>query len=221
MGLRLVFLGPPGAGKGTQAKRVAAARGIAHVSTGDMLRSAVARGTEAGKKAKVIMEAGGLVSDDIVLEMVKERLTSDAAEGFILDGYPRTVRQAEDLEKALGEHSTALDGVVDFKLAADRAIARFAGRRSCPKCGAVYHVTANPPKQAGVCDKDGQALIHRADDQPDVIRKRFVEYDAKTAPLADHYRREGLLIDVDADGDVEDVAKRLEAALKARVPGPR
>ncbi len=221
MGLRLVLLGPPGAGKGTQAKRLAERRGLAHVSTGDMLRSAVARGTDAGKKAKAIMESGGLVPDDVVLEMVKERLESDAAEGFILDGYPRTTRQAEDLEKALADHSLALDAVVNFALQIDRAIERFAGRRSCPKCGEVYHLEAKPPKMFGACDKDGTALVQRPDDSPNVIRTRMAEYEEKTLPLILYYMREGLLLEVDADGDIEEVFGRLEGAVAQREAGER
>lgn len=221
MGLRLVFLGPPGAGKGTQAKRLASQRGLAHVSTGDMLRSAVARGTEAGKKAKAIMDSGGLVPDEVVLEMVKERLDTDAAEGFILDGFPRTTKQAEDLEKTLADRSQALDAVVNFALPIDRAIQRFAGRRSCPKCGEVYHIEAKPPKMHGACDKDGTALVQRPDDSPTVIRTRMAEYEDKTLPLILYYMREGLLLEVDADGDIEEVYGRLDHAVSQREAGER
>ncbi|HVY60499.1 MAG TPA: adenylate kinase [Planctomycetota bacterium] len=214
--MRLVFLGPPGAGKGTQAVRYAQEHKLPHVSTGDMLRAAVAAGSPAGKKAKPIMDAGGLVSDDIVLACVEERLDSDAKVGFILDGYPRNVQQATDLETVLGKRGMALDGCVNFELAIEAIVPRMAGRRSCPKDGSVYHVTGNPPKVAGKCDKCGGDLVQRADDKEEVVRERMKTYAQKTEPLIEHYRRKGLLINVDADGGVDQVYGRLCDALKGR-----
>jgi adenylate kinase len=214
--VRLVFLGPPGAGKGTQAVRYAQENKLPHVSTGDMLRAAVAAGTPAGKKAKGIMEAGGLVSDDIVLACVEERLDSDAKVGFILDGYPRNVQQAKDLEAVLGKRGMSLDGVVNFELAIESIVPRMAGRRSCPKDGSVFHVTGNPPKVAGKCDKCGGDLVQRADDKEEVVRERMKTYAQKTEPLIQHYAGKGLIINVDADGNVEAVYKRLAEALKGR-----
>ena len=215
--MRLVFLGPPGAGKGTQAVRYAKESTLPHVSTGDMLRDAVAKGTAAGKKAKPIMEAGGLVSDDIVLACVEERLGTDAKAGFILDGYPRNVQQAKDLETVLARHGMSLDGVVNFDLKIETIVPRMAGRRSCPKDGAVYHVTGNPPKKAaGKCDLCGGDLVQRADDKEEVVRERMKTYAQKTEPLIQHYAEKGLIITVDADGGVEQVYKRLSDALKGR-----
>jgi adenylate kinase len=214
--VRLVFLGPPGAGKGTQAVRFARECGIAHVSTGDMLRSAVAAGTPAGKKAKPIMEAGGLVPDEVVLEMVDERLASDAKKGFVLDGYPRNAKQAQDLAGLLERRGLRLDAAVNFELSEDVIVPRMAGRRSCPTCGRVYHVKANPPRREGVCDDDGTALIQRADDREDVVRERMRTYHDKTAPLIAYYAARGQLVTVDAAGGVDDVYGRLERALAAR-----
>lgn len=221
--MRLVFLGPPGAGKGTQAVRAAQELGIAHVSTGDMLRSAVARGTPAGKKAEPIMKAGGLVPDEVVLEMVDERLGSDAAEGFILDGYPRTLKQGEDLDRILSRRGMKLDAALELELAEEVIVPRMAGRRSCPKDGRIYHVTANPPKVPGVCDACGGPLIQRPDDREEVVRKRMEEYRAKTTPLTDWYRAKGILVRVDANGTVDQVWARVKEALSkvAKAKGGR
>lgn len=214
--MRLVFLGPPGAGKGTQAVRYAQENKLPHVSTGDMLRAAVQKGTPAGLKAKSIMESGGLVSDDVVLACVEERVDSDAKTGFILDGYPRNVQQANDLDGVLGKRSMTLDGCVNFDLAIDVIVPRMAGRRSCPKCGSVFHVTGNPPKTAGKCDKGCGDLTQRADDKEDVVRERMRTYTLKTEPLIQHYQKKGLLITVDANGAPAEVYGRLGKALAGR-----
>lgn len=214
--MRLVFLGPPGAGKGTQAVRFAAENKLPHVSTGDMLRAAVAAGTPAGKKAKPIMDTGGLVSDDIVLACVEERLDGDAKGGFILDGYPRNVTQAQDLERVMAKRGMSLDGVVNINLSPDVIVPRMAGRRSCPKDGSVYHLTSNPPKVAGKCDKCGTDLIQRPDDVEEVVNERMLTYAQKTEPLVKYYRDKGLLIDVDGNGGVDQVYRRLGDALAAR-----
>ncbi len=209
----LVLLGPPGAGKGTQAKLLARDLGIPHISTGDMFRDHKARGTEIGKKVQAIMDAGGLVPDEITNDMVKERLgRPDVAKGFILDGYPRTTAQAEFLDGVLRSLGRTLDRVLDYDVAQKLLVERMSGRRSCPKCGAVYHLTSSPPKQAGHCDRDGAELILRADDRPETVANRLKEYEAKTAPLKRYYQQRGMLAEVNGVGTPEEIlgaAKRV------------
>ena len=214
--MRLVFLGPPGAGKGTQAITYAQRHKLPHVSTGDMLRAAVAKGSPAGLKAKPIMDAGGLVGDDIVLACVEERLDSDASVGFILDGYPRNVQQAKDLAAAMAKRGMKLDAVVNFDIPVEVIVPRMAGRRVALKSGRTYHLTANPPKVAGKCDVTGEDLIQRDDDREEVVRKRMTTYAEKTEPLIRHYAAEGLLVTVDANGAMADVEARLEKALAGK-----
>ncbi|MHC4389946.1 MAG: adenylate kinase [Planctomycetota bacterium] len=210
---RFVFVGPPGVGKGTQAKLLAARDGLAHISTGDMLRSAVKNGTPAGLKAKPIMDRGDLVPDNVVLELVGERLEEqDACAGFILDGYPRNPSQAADLGKLLKERGMTLSGVVSLELNEDVIVPRLSGRRVCSG-GHVFHATQNPPKQEGVCDTCGEALFQRDDDKEDVVRDRMRTYHEKTAPLISFYRDAGLLITVNAAGAVEEVTERVKEAL--------
>lgn len=214
--MRLLFMGPPGVGKGTQAKRFAHERGLCHISTGDMLRQAVQRGTPAGLQAKPVMERGALVSDALVLELVDERLGEpDAAAGFILDGYPRNPRQAADLARLLEQRGEGLDAVVALTMDVEHIVPRLSGRRSCPECGAVYHVSGNPPKEPGRCDRDRAELVQRPDDQEDVIRDRMATYVEQTAPLIAFYRDAGLLRGVSCEGSVDDVAARLSAVLGA------
>lgn len=214
--MNLVLLGPPGAGKGTQAKMLAQAYQIPHISTGDMFRDHKARGTDIGKKIQAIMDAGGLVTDDITNAMVNERLTrADVARGFILDGYPRTTAQAEHLQGLLASMRRAIDRVVSYEVATELVVERIGGRRSCPTCGAVYHVTASPPKQAGRCDKDGAALVLRADDRPENVKKRMEEYAAKTSPLKRFYAERGLVTEIDGVGAPEAIL----AATRAALPG--
>jgi len=197
----LVLLGPPGAGKGTQAKLLAAELAIPHISTGDMFRDHKARGTEIGKQIQAIMDSGGLVTDDITNAMVKERLARpDCAPGFILDGFPRTAAQAQYLDGLLGAAGRKIDRALSYEVAEDALVERISGRRSCPKCGAVYHVTATPPKQAGLCDKDGTALVLREDDRPENVRKRMQEYSAKTEPLKRFYADRGQVSVIDGLG---------------------
>ncbi len=211
----LVLLGPPGAGKGTQAKLLAQRYGIPHISTGDMFRDHKARGTEIGKKIQAVMDAGGLVTDDITNAMVDERLSRpDVAGGFILDGFPRTTAQAEHLERFLRSSSRRIDTVVSYEVATDLIVDRIGGRRSCPKCGAVYHVSANPPKRAGVCDGDGAALVHREDDKPVNVKKRMQEYAEKTEPLKRFYRERKLVTEIDGVGSPESILASTGAALK-------
>jgi adenylate kinase len=197
----LVLLGPPGAGKGTQAKLLTTELRIPHISTGDMFRDHKARGTELGKQIQVIMDAGGLVTDDITNAMVKERLgRPDCASGFILDGYPRTAAQAEFLDGLLAAMGRGITRALSYEVAEDALVERISGRRSCPKCGAVYHVTSTPPKKEGVCDKDGSALVLREDDKPENVRKRMQEYAAKTEPLKRFYSARGLVSVLDGIG---------------------
>jgi adenylate kinase len=197
----LVLLGPPGAGKGTQAKLLAAELAIPHISTGDMFRDHKARGTEIGKRIQAIMDSGGLVTDDITNAMVQERLgRPDCGPGFILDGYPRTAQQAQYLDDLLARAGRKIARALSYEVAEDALVERISGRRSCPKCGTVYHVTGSPPKQAGLCDKDGTALTLRDDDRPENVRKRMQEYTAKTEPLKRFYADRGLVAVLDGIG---------------------
>jgi adenylate kinase len=186
--VRLVLLGPPGAGKGTQAVRIAEEFALPHISTGDILRQAVRDQTSLGLEAKKIMDAGGLVSDDIMLGIIRERLAeSDALKGFILDGYPRTLPQAEALDGLLGEADAPPVLVANIDVDSEELVKRIAGRRSCPKCGAVFNVHIKPPQKEGVCDSCGSELIQRADDKEETVRNRLSIYDKQTKPLLDYY----------------------------------
>jgi adenylate kinase len=213
----LVLLGPPGAGKGTQAKLLAEAYGIPHVSTGDMFRDHTARGTEIGKRIKAVMNAGGLVTDDITNAMLNDRLgRPDVAGGLILDGYPRTTAQAEHLEHLLEGAGRRIDGVLSYEVPLELLLDRIGGRRSCPKCGAVYHVTSSPPRRPEVCDRDGAALVRRDDDKPENVTKRMQEYDDKTRPLKRFYRDRGVLLDVDATRTPEAILASSRDVLRGR-----
>ena len=215
--MNLVLLGPPGAGKGTQAKRLAARFGIPQVSTGDILRKAVKDGTELGKQAGPIMAAGKLVPDDLVVGIVRDRLLQpDAATGFILDGFPRTIPQAEKLEQALASFKRKLEAVISLEVPIDTLVERISGRRSCPRDGSVYHVVQNPPRREGFCDLCGASLVQREDDKPEAVRTRMQAYAADTAPLRDFYARRGLLRVVDGVGAPEAIEAAVVAALKPR-----
>jgi adenylate kinase len=210
----LILLGPPGAGKGTQAKLLAPEYGVPHVSTGDMFREHKARGTEIGKKIQAIMDAGGLVTDDVTNAMVKERLSRpDVANGFILDGYPRTTAQAEYLQGLLASTGRALHRVLSYEVPEELVVERISGRRSCPKCGAVYHVSGNPPRRGGYCDKDGQALVQRDDDKPENVKKRMQEYADKTWPLKRFYQERQLVSEIDGVGTPEGILAATKVAL--------
>ena len=213
--MRLVLLGAPGSGKGTQAQRLTARRGVPQVSTGDLLREAVAAGTELGRAAKAVMDAGQLVDDRTMLGIIRERLARpDAKRGFILDGFPRTIVQADGLARLLDEIGQPVDGVVLFDIDPLVLERRLAGRRTCRRCGRVFHVESNPPRPGELCT-DGRPhdLFQRPDDSEETVRKRLAVYRERTQPLIDYYAAKGLLRRIDADGSLDDVDARLEAAI--------
>ena len=190
----VILLGGPGAGKGTQAARIVADYALPHISTGEMLRAAVAKGTEMGREAQKFMESGSLVPDEVVIGVVRERLSEpDAGDGFLLDGFPRTVPQAEALDAMLGDTGRAITHVVLIDVPAEELVQRIAGRRSCSQCGKIYNVTFDPPKAEGVCDLDGAALSQRADDNEETVRNRIAVYEQQTAPLVGYYENKGVL----------------------------
>jgi adenylate kinase len=205
--MRLVLLGPPGAGKGTQAQRIAAKYKIPHLSTGEMLRDAVAAGTEVGRRAKAIMDAGRLVPDDVMNRLIAERIAQpDAARGFVLDGFPRTLAQAEALDALLEERDQGLDAVLEFAVDDDALVERISGRYACAKCGAGYHDRFKQPKVPGVCDVCGsREFVRREDDNAATVRARLDAYHAQTAPLLPYYRDKGLLSAVDGMGEIDQV----------------
>lgn len=218
--LNLVLLGPPGSGKGTQAKVLAEEYHIPHVSTGDMLRDEVRRGTTLGVQAKEIMDSGGLVPDKIVAGMILQRLDrKDCARGVILDGYPRNVEQAEVLDGILAELGRTLERVVLIDVADDEIVRRLSGRRSCPQCGRVYHLEYNPPADGRACDDCGSELTQRDDDREDVVRERLRQYHEKTAPLIGYYRHRGLLVGIDGAQGMEIVTKAVIEAIGAPADG--
>ncbi len=212
---RVIFLGAPGAGKGTQARRLAAETGVPQVATGDMLREAVAEGTPLGREAKRYMDSGALVPDEVVIGLVDERLAkSDAAGGYVLDGFPRTVAQAEALDGLLGRRRQELDRVIFFDVSRPELIRRLTGRRICRQCGTAFHLVSAPPKTAGRCDRCGGELYQREDDAEATVARRLDVYETQTAPLLDYYRRRGLLVRVAGEGAMEEVADRIRKAVK-------
>ena len=213
--VRLVLLGPPGAGKGTQAVRIARDFELPHISTGDILRQAVRDATPLGLEAKKIMDAGQLVSDEIMLGIIKERLgQSDARAGFILDGYPRTLPQAEALDGLLGEKATPPVLVANVHVDNEELVRRIGGRRSCPSCGAVFNVHFKPPEKDGVCDDCGTHLVHRDDDKEATVRKRLEVYDQQTKPLLEYYGEK--MSTVDGRGTPDEIYSKLEEILRSR-----
>ena len=213
--MRLILLGPPGAGKGTQAAWLKDTYGIPQLSTGEMLREAVAKGTEVGREAKSIMEAGRLVSDEVINRIVAERIDQpDCASGFILDGFPRTVPQAEALDHMLAERGLALDAVIEFHVDRDALVERISGRFSCAKCGAGYHDRFKPTKVAGVCDVCGATeFVRRKDDNAETVAARLDAYEAQTAPLLPFYRSKGLILTVDGMAPIDEVTDALRQSL--------
>jgi adenylate kinase len=213
--MNIILLGPPGAGKGTQASRLVEQRSMVQLSTGDMLRAAVAAGTEVGRKAQAVMAAGELVSDEIVDKILSDRLDEpDIAAGFILDGYPRTAVQADSLDRLLAEKGLHLDHVVELEVDEDALVERIAGRFSCAKCNTPYHDTFKQPVVAGVCDVCGSTEFkRRADDNEDAVRTRMAEYRAKTAPILPHYDAQGIVRRVDGMAPIGQVSKAIDAIL--------
>jgi len=204
--MRLILLGPPGAGKGTQAKMLKEKFSIPQISTGDMLRKAVSNDTELGNRARAYMSDGQLVPDNIVIELIKEKIKeSDCAGGFILDGFPRTIVQAEKLDETLAEMKLDIDAVLDFEVDAQELIVRLTGRRSCSNCGAMFHDETRPPEKSGVCDCCGEELYQRPDDNKQTILKRLEVYESETAPLKEYYRKQGNLKTLAGRGSVEEI----------------
>jgi adenylate kinase len=212
--MRIVLLGAPGAGKGTQAGVLASKNGVAHVASGDLFRKHLGEGTELGKLAKTFMDKGDLVPDDVTVKMVLERIAeADAADGYVLDGFPRTAAQADALDAALAAAGQVLDATPLIEVETEELVRRLAGRWICRTCQTPYHEQTAPPKQAGVCDKDGGELYQRDDDKAEVVRARLETYENLTAPLIDHYDGQGKLVRVNGQQDVEQVTADLLAAV--------
>ena len=215
--MNLILLGPPGAGKGTQAQALTKSRGLAQLSTGEMLRAAVASGTEIGRKAKSVMESGALVSDEIVVRIIADRIDEpDCARGFILDGFPRTTAQAEALDRMLADKGLALDGVIEMTVDDAVLVKRITGRYICAKCGAGYNEQFKPTKVDGICDSCGATEFdRRADDKEETVRSRLAAYYAQTAPVLPFYRAKGILRQVDGMAEMDEVGRQIEALLDA------
>lgn len=212
--MRIILLGPPGSGKGTQASALEARESIPHIASGDLLRANVRDHTELGRRAKPYMDRGELVPDDLILDMMAERLSEpDARQGYVLDGFPRTVAQAEALAERLEQLGAQLDAVVYLNVPEAEILRRLSGRRTCPSCNAIYHVDTMPPRRAGVCDKCGTALIQRDDERPEVVRNRLEVYAEQTQPLLDYYRQRGLLREIDGMIGVENVLREIGAIV--------
>ncbi len=212
--MRLVFLGAPGVGKGTQAEMVAAKLSIPKISTGDLLRTGVAQKTRLGLEAQQYMTRGELVPDNVVIGLVEEKIASSECEkGFILDGFPRTILQADALSSILRNQEVSLDRVIYFVIPREEVVRRLSGRRSCSACSAVYHVDYVPPKQEGHCDECGAALVQRSDDKRETVESRLVVYEEQTAPLINYYREKNVLAELDGTGSLEEVQERLLALV--------
>jgi adenylate kinase len=215
--MRVAFLGPPGAGKGTQARELAREWGVPHMATGDMLREAVAARTPVGVEAKRYMDSGALVPDDVIIGLMRERLAQpDAAGGFLLDGFPRTIAQADSLERLLKDLSHRLDALIYFDVSLPELMRRLTGRRVCRACGHSFHLVSSPPKREGVCDVCGGELYQRIDDSDATVRNRLEVYERQTAPLLEHYGHRGILAHVPGEGPIEEIRARIRAAAGAR-----
>ncbi|MYV55921.1 adenylate kinase [Streptomyces sp. SID3212] len=215
--MRIVLVGPPGAGKGTQAAFLAKNLSIPHISTGDLFRANISQGTELGKQAKSYMDAGNLVPDEVTIAMARDRMSRpDAEKGFLLDGFPRNVSQAEALDKALAADGVKLDAVLDLEIPEDEVVRRIAGRRICRNDSAhVFHVANQPPKTEGVCDICGGELYQRDDDSEETVRRRLEVYHTQTEPIIDHYKAQGLVVTISALGTVTEVTDRAMEALRS------
>ena len=218
--MRIVFLGPPGSGKGSQAKFVVDRYGIAHISTGDLLRKAVKAGTRLGNQACEIMQQGSLVPDHLVLELIANHLDAiDVSKGFLLDGFPRSIHQAEELDVILANRDSPLNFVLHLAIGNEALVKRLSGRRNCTVCGRIYNIFFNPPIVEGSCDDCGEAgeLLHRVDDNEESIKHRLSVYDTETKPLLDNYKRAGLLRSVDASGSVPDIAEEIKRVIEVEL----
>ena len=214
--MRIIMLGAPGAGKGTQAKKIAEKYGIPHISTGDIFRANIKNGTELGKKAKTYMDQGLLVPDELTCDLVVDRIgQDDAARGYVLDGFPRTIPQAECLTDALNKLGSKIDYAIDVDVPDSNIVERMGGRRACLKCGATYHVVYAAPKKEGVCDVCGEPLVLRDDDKPETVQKRLDVYHSQTQPLIEYYTAQGVLKTVDGTKNLEDVFGQIQSILDA------
>lgn len=214
--MKIIMLGAPGAGKGTQAKKLAAKYGIPHISTGDIFRANIKNGTELGNKAKVYMDQGLLVPDELVVDLVVDRFKeSDCEKGYVLDGFPRTIPQAKALDEALVKNQDAVEYAIDVDVPDEAIISRMSGRRACVGCGATYHTVTIPPKKEGICDVCGGNLILREDDKPETVEKRLKVYHEQTQPLIDYYQTKGILKSVDGTKDLNDVFKEVVNIVEA------
>ena len=214
--MKIIMLGAPGAGKGTQAKKIAAKFSIPHISTGDIFRANIKNGTELGKKAKTYMDQGLLVPDELVVDLVVDRVNQDdCRDGYVLDGFPRTIPQAEALDKALAKLGQKVDFAIDVDVPDENIVRRMGGRRACVTCGATYHLECAPTKKDGVCDTCGGELILRDDDKPETVEKRLGVYHEQTQPLIDYYTNAGILKTVDGTVDIEDVFRAIVEILGA------
>jgi adenylate kinase len=212
--MRLIMLGAPGAGKGTQAAKVAEAFGIPHISTGDIFRANIKGGTELGKKAKSYMDAGQLVPDELVCDLVADRIAQDdCAKGYILDGFPRTIPQAEALDQATKKLDTMIDYAVNIDVPDEAIVSRMGGRRACLSCGATYHIAFNPPKKEGICDNCGKELVLRDDDKPETVQTRLNVYHEQTQPLIEYYANQGVLVTVDGTQSMDQVFDSIVKAV--------
>ncbi len=212
--MKIIMLGAPGAGKGTQADMLAEGLGIPHISTGDLFRANIGGGTELGMKAKQFMDKGELVPDSLTVEMLFDRVAADdCKQGYVLDGFPRTIPQADVLKKALEERNDRIDFAVNVDVPDENIVRRMSGRRACPKCGQTYHIEHVPPKKEGICDKCGSELVQRDDDKPETVKNRLKVYHDQTQPLIDYYEKEGVLKTVDGTKPMEEVFGAIKSAI--------